>query len=506
MRDVVNQEVVSVTRLRLKFPGEPSLTFKDLSLSVPQGQKVLMLGPSGCGKSTLLQVLCGLVPQSIELPMQADSISLPVSWGIVFQDPDTQFGMPYADEELAFVLENMNVPRENMIPRMERVLEQVGLRLPVLHTLIHTLSQGMKQRLALAAVLLMEPDVLFLDEPSALLDPEGTEQIWKAIKDNAADKTVIIVEHKIDAIVDFADRVILFDDQGKVSADGPPKVIFQQEKERLISYGIWYPGVWDDYAASLAYKKLVQARTLKHRDERASEPNEHHLVQLESFSGLRDREVRISVPHARIETGDWIVLMGENGAGKSTLLLSVMQLLRTEGIFLWNGAAIPARSKPLADRIAFVFQNPELQFVMNTIEKELSLSLGASYGGALTEAEQASVEAMLEDLNLSMDPHRHPYQLSVGQKRRLSVATALMNEKPLILLDEPTFGQDARNTFMILEMLERFRQQGAAVLMATHDEQIAAYFATQLWIVEDGRLASCSKVQRKAVPSAEVLR
>src|SRR5690625_652372 len=188
---------IKLDNLRLKFPGEQSLLFKSLSLHIPPGQKVLLLGPSGSGKSTLLQVLSGIIPETVDMPMKADEIQLPRSWGFVFQDPETQFCMAYVDEELAFVLENLQIPRAEMETHMRNILADVGLHFDDLHTPIDTLSQGMKQRLALASVLLLEPNVLFLDEPTALLDPAGTEKIWENVKQISTDKTVIIVEHKI---------------------------------------------------------------------------------------------------------------------------------------------------------------------------------------------------------------------------------------------------------------------------------------------------------------------
>ncbi len=146
--------IAFVNNLRLKFPGEESLLFRDLSLSLYQGEKVLFLGPSGCGKSTLLQVLSGLIPQAVEVPIKAEEIQVPDSWGFVFQDPDTQFCMPYVDEEMAFVLENLQVPREQMPEKIVHYLNMVGLHFEEIHRSIQTLSQGMKQRLALASILL----------------------------------------------------------------------------------------------------------------------------------------------------------------------------------------------------------------------------------------------------------------------------------------------------------------------------------------------------------------
>jgi len=178
-----NSEIVcEVTRLRLKYPGEQSLVCKDLSIGVRRGEKVLLLGPSGCGKSTLLQVLCGLAPEAVPVALKYDSRVVPKRWGCVFQDPETQFCMPYVDEELAFIYENLQVPRAEMYDRMQDCLQRVGLRLDDMHTPIDTLSQGQKQRLALAAVLALEPEVMFLDEPTALLDPEATTVVWDGLK------------------------------------------------------------------------------------------------------------------------------------------------------------------------------------------------------------------------------------------------------------------------------------------------------------------------------------
>ncbi|PIC83261.1 ABC transporter ATP-binding protein [Sporosarcina sp. P1] len=466
---------ISVTDLRLKFPGEDALVFKDFSFSVQSGEKVLMLGPSGCGKSTLLQVLSGIIPSSIELPMKATDILLPDSWGFVFQDPDTQFCMTYVDEELAFVLENLQVPREEMALLIEEVLKRVDLHLKDVHTPINEMSQGMKQRLALASVLLLEPDVLFLDEPSALLDPDGTQQIWSSIKEATADKTVIIVEHKINLIADWVDRVVLFNDHGVIIADGSPAYIFANFQEQLKRYGIWYPGVWEEYKTSDAFQLMMINRQAVSSQKK---------IQIQDFHGHRGQMEKISAKHATVQAGDWITIVGENGSGKSTLLLSLMQLLRTSGIYEVNGVPITWKKKKrqLPQGLSLVFQNPELQFVTNSITEELTVSL---HGMPKDDADVYAKELMCL-FNLPDSVSRHPYQLSTGQKRRLSVATALTPSTDILLLDEPTFGQDARNTFAILEKLEQLRTEGMTILMVTHDTEIVENFATAVWTVVDG--------------------
>ncbi|WP_442603192.1 ATP-binding cassette domain-containing protein [Paenibacillus sp. KN14-4R] len=495
-----NEPAVHVSNLRLKFPGEASFILKDLSFAVPQGQKVLLLGPSGCGKSTLLQVLSGIIPHSVEVPLKYDKIQLPASWGFIFQDPDTQFGLPFVDEELAFVLENLQVPRERMEKDMRGVLERVGLQLNDLHMPIQSLSQGMKQRLALASVLLLDPDVLFLDEPSALLDPEGTVQIWDTVKEIGADRTLIIVEHKIEQIVNWVDRVVLFNDKGEIVADGSAVHIFHNHHDKLLEYGIWYPSVWEDYTRSSTYRHMKDGRQSSRMHAKGQT---EELLKLNDFTGYHQDMAKITIPHAIVHTGDWITIVGENGAGKSTLLLSLMQLLRTTGAYRIQGEEVgqqksrrwftrlrSIRKEASSSKLGFVFQNPEMQFITNSIYEELAHSLRQSKVPA--ERIDQEVTTMLKKFDLHMNDERHPYQLSIGQKRRLSVATAIVNEQLILLLDEPTFGQDAKNTMIILEMLERLRSRGIAIVMVTHDPHIVEHFATEVWTVEKGVLATAT--------------
>jgi len=459
--------LLGVTNLKLKYPGDAPLVFDGLTLSFRKGEKALLLGPSGCGKSTLMQVLTGIVPRSVELPMKCDAVVRPARWGYVFQDPDAQFCMPYVDEELAFVLENRAVPREAMPELIRLHLALVGLRLDDPHTPIQRLSQGMKQRLALASALALEPEALLLDEPTALLDPEGTEQVWEAVRRTAADKTVLIVEHKIDGILDWIDRVVVFTPEGRILADGPPADVFASHREALDEYGIWHPGAWE------AFPRIAGAH------DPAIVEGAPRLAMRE-FAGYRagGREV-IAAPRAEAAPGDWIAVTGKNGAGKSSLLLSIMRLLRTSGECVADGA-FGLRPEDVAARAAFVFQNPEFQFVADSVEDEIAYSL--------ERPDPAAVESLLAFFDLAPLRRRHPYQLSTGQKRRLSVAGALARGQRLLLLDEPTFGLDARSTMRLLEMLERLRSEGATIIMVTHDPEIVRRCCNKIWHVEDGRL------------------
>ncbi|MEW9701128.1 ABC transporter ATP-binding protein [Paenibacillus sp. SI8] len=462
-------QTIGVTNLRLKYPGEDApLLFQGISLTIEPGEKVLLLGPSGSGKSTLLQVLSGIVPNVVEIPQKADEIRTPEHWGYVFQDPDTQFCMPYVDEEIAFVLENLGVPRAEMLPLIQRYLERVGLRFADIHTPIGQLSQGMKQRLAIASVLALEPQVLFLDEPTALLDEEGTKQVWDTIREVGVDRTLVIVEHKISGILDFIDRLIVLAPDGRLLADGRPQDIFQACKDQLIAYGIWYPGVWDDYERKMGLP-------LRLSEEHASPAP---LMTMQDFVGIRGREIKTSVDNLSVYPGDWIAVVGANGAGKSSLLLAIMRLIPTKGSCRIEGVQ-GNKVEQLAERVAFVFQNPEFQFVTHAVEDEIAYSLPEG-------VQQGRIESMLREYDLLALRTRHPFQLSTGQKRRLSVASAMVREPRILLLDEPTFGLDAQRTFRMLEKLEQLRASGTAIIMITHDAEIVNRFATRVWQVEAG--------------------
>lgn len=499
-----NAQAVGVTNLRCKFPGEQDLVFQGLSLSVRKGEKVLLLGPSGSGKSTLLQILSGLIPRSVEIPMKCDEIQVPIQPGIVFQDPDTQFCMSYTDEEIAFVLENRSIPRERMPELIQHYMELVGLSYENNRAFIQSMSQGMKQRLAIASILAMEPDVLFLDEPTALLDDEGTTQVWDTVKQVAQDKTLIIVEHKINEVVDVVDRIIVLSPEGKIVADGQADQVFANERDMLKEYGIWYPGVWEERGARKLEAKPKDSQDAdKHvtfgssnrakveEDDSRESGVYHPALELRQFTGLRGKNPVVQIHHAEVFHGDWVGIVGANGAGKSSLLLSLMNILKTTGLYRVEGQR-PGRTRELADHIAFVFQNPEFQFVTNSVLDEVEFSL---LGGELAAEERRarSIE-MLEQFGLRELSGRHPYQLSMGQKRRLSVASAMVRRQRILLLDEPTFGQDARNTFAVLGQLERLRRAGTAVVMVTHDQEIVNRYCTKVWTVEEGRVTHAAVV------------
>ncbi|UOQ85795.1 ABC transporter ATP-binding protein [Gracilibacillus salinarum] len=462
--------MIEINHLKAKYPGQSRTIINDFSVSVPKEEKVLLIGPSGSGKSTIMQILAGLIPEVIDIPLKYQSRTVPDAYGIVFQDPDTQFCMPYVDEEIAFVLENRGVDREEMPGLITEYLEQVGLSFADNHMLIQQLSGGMKQRLAIATVLALEPSVIFLDEPTAMLDDQGTVDVWDTIKKVAADKTIIIVEHKIEHVLSFVDRVIMLDESGNIMGDGTPEAIFTRFREKLYRYGVWYPDIWHDYLAQRA-------------NARPSKPmSGQPVMRFDSFTGYRQKKIKIELEKATINQGDWLAVTGENGSGKSTLLLAIMKLIRIKGNIYYY---LPQESIHCNYRkMGYVFQNPELQFIANSVYEELAQSLVNSGEEVLAE----KIEHHLKKYHLFHVKDQHPYELSVGQKRRLSVATATIANVEVLLLDEPTFGQDAKNTFAMLDMLDSCRRNGITIMMVTHQKEIVHHFATREWRVQQGQV------------------
>lgn len=455
---------IQIENLRVKFPDKQSFLFKDLSLTIQKGEKVLIVGPSGSGKSTLLKILAKIIPKIVEVPCKYDNAILPVQPGYVFQNPDHQFCMPYVDEEMAFVLENQLIHRDKMKLLIREYLDLVGLTLPSNHTLIDHLSGGMKQRLAIASVLALQPDVLFLDEPTAMLDQEGTNQVWDTVWNISQNKTLIVVEHKIDRVIDYVDRMIMIDDCGNIIADGNPHTLLRHKKSLFQQYGIWYPNIWNDHPIRMDMQPMKNVMEINHA------------------SGYYQKTKAIRIEHAQVNEGDFITISGHNGAGKSTLLQMLAKLIKYEGRL---HLPLLKNKRDFYKYVGYVFQNPELQFVANNVYEELEFSISHINNH---KERMNRIEEHLAIYELGNWKEAHPYQLSIGQMKRLSVATATIRKPKILLLDEPTFGQDAYYTFTMLDYLKQLQNEATTIIMVTHDYHITTHYANKIWYVQNGVL------------------
>ncbi|WP_285117096.1 ABC transporter ATP-binding protein [Leifsonia sp. fls2-241-R2A-40a] len=463
-----------------RYAGRSGWAARGVDLRIQPGERVLLLGASGAGKSTLLAGLAGVlggdddgeVEGTLTVAGRPPAESRGTA-GLLLQDPDAQVILARVGDDVAFGCENLGVPRDELWSRVRAALGAVGLDVP-LDRATAQLSGGQKQRLALAGLLAMRPGVLLLDEPTANLDPDGVLEVRDAVRAalDATGATLVVVEHRVAVWRDLVTRVVVLGADGGILADGEPDAVLADRAGELARAGVWLPGaplpdapLVSEGAALLTTRSLVFGRgaavTRRRRRGRpvVGEPVGHPV----------DLEVR---------EGSALALTGRNGAGKSTLALTLGGLLPPLGGMLvaeppLAGAASPDpagwRSRELLTRIGSVFQNPEHQFIASTVREELAAGPRAL---RLAETEVAErVDGLLERLALTGVADANPFTLSGGQKRRLSVGTALATRPRLLVLDEPTFGQDARTWDELVRMIAGLRHEGHAVIAATHDAE-----------------------------------
>ena len=463
-----------------RYPGRRAWAVRGLDLAVADGERVLLLGASGAGKSTLLLALAGLLDESGGGESEGELLvhggraaARRDRTGIVFQDPETQLVMARAGDDVAFGLENRCVPTERIWPRVHEALGRVGFPYSD-ERRIDALSGGEKQRLALAGALALEPRLLLLDEPTANLDPAGAAEVRAVMASLAADRsrTLVLVEHRVDEVASLVDRVVVLAAGGGVIADGTPDAIFARERDRLQVLGVWVPGtpVRARRAASAAGDAVAVGLDLAFRYPAADRP---------ALDGV-DVVVR---------EGEAVALAGPNGSGKSTLAMLVAGLLRPVRGSARLGTDVAWRlpARRLVTRVGTVFQDPEHQFVTSRVDDELVV--GPRRAGRSERDARDHAGLLLERLGLAHLAAANPFTLSGGEQRRLSVATAIATAPPLLVLDEPTFGQDRRTYAELVALLASHRDGGGAVLFASHDESLVASFADRTIRLREGRAA-----------------
>ena len=383
-------------------------------------------------------------------------------------------------DDVAFGMENLGVPREEIWPRVENSLAAVGLSVPLDHSTTE-LSGGQKQRLALASILAMGPGLLLLDEPTANLDPSGVAEVRGAVEAvvEKTGATVVVVEHRVDVWASLVDRVIVVAD-GAIAADGPLREVLAQQGDALRERGIWLPG--DDVAAEVGPAPEVAPASF----EGAQDDAENGVQTATPIARVADltigydknSPVRSGID-LTIERGVSTCIVGANGAGKSTFALTLAGLLPpisgTVEVETSDGTAGDPHewsSKQLLGRMSMVFQEPEYQFLAATVAEELAI--GPRAAGMTDEEIAPLVDEHLEALGLTKLARANPMTLSGGEKRRLSVATALISAPELLILDEPTFGQDRGTWLGLVRLLRAALERGVTLVSITHDPAFVA--------------------------------
>ncbi|MCS4592577.1 ATP-binding cassette domain-containing protein [Brevibacterium sediminis] len=448
-----------------------------LDLQIAAGEKVLLLGASGAGKSTFLHAVAGVLPEESgeatgELLVGGEKPDpRRGSTGLVLQDPDSQVIFSRIGDDVAFGMENLGLPSETIDAQVPESLQALGLDLPPEHPSA-ALSGGQKQRLALAGIHAMAPEVIVLDEPTANIDPASAAEVRDAVLTVQAETqaTMLVVEHRVELWIDHVDRVIVLGRDG-IAAQGPPAQIFSDPDptDTLVDCGIWMPRHSPD-------PRRGGTAEINRTTGRLGEV----LLRTHRLSVARPR---MAAPTAAglelsLRAGQALGIVGANGAGKSTTALTLAGLLpEFSGQVLAEAplqdGAKRARpfawpSKQLAARIGMVFQEPAHQFLTSSVATELEL--GPRLAGWSAAESQARVDELLEGLGLTGLAQAHPQSLSGGEKRRLSVAAMLAPRPRVLIVDEPTFGQDALTWARLVEMFLDVLEHGSAVVAVSHDQ------------------------------------
>jgi energy-coupling factor transporter ATP-binding protein EcfA2 len=434
----------------------------------------MLLGASGSGKSTLLAGLAGLLEGGeSQGELRVDGLDPRAArdrTGIVFQDPESQLVMARAGDEVAFGLENRCVPAAEIWPRVDLALAQVGFGYGRVRA-TDALSGGEQQRLALAGVMALQPALLLLDEPTANLDPDGAALVRDSLQRvlEGRQRTLIMVEHRVAEALHLVDRVVVLQAGAGVIADGLPAEVFARHGDELAGAGVWVP----DHPLPIPPRVVRPARTAVLEAEQVSY----------RFPGAP--QVAVGPLDLELRSAEALAIVGPNGSGKSTLALLLGGLLRPTSGTVQAGAGLVAESRhqpvwrwparALARRIGSVFQDPEHQFLTGRVVDELTLApLGAGLSGT---AARKRADELLSRLHLDSLAGANPFTLSGGEKRRLSVATALAGEPSVLILDEPTFGQDRRTAVELLGLLAGLRDAGTSICLVTHDAPFAEALA-----------------------------
>ncbi|MFC8304006.1 ABC transporter ATP-binding protein [Specibacter sp. NPDC057265] len=471
--------------------GRATPAVQGLDLDIAPGERVLLLGPSGAGKSTLLHALAGVLGNDEEADEQGRLLidGRPAAHcrgvaGLMQQDPDTQVVLSRIGDDVAFGAENLAVPRAEIWRRVPAALEAVGLALPLDHP-SSALSGGQKQRLGLAGILAMRPGLLLLDEPTANLDPAGVVEVRDAVRRSLDESgaTLVVVEHRVHVWLDVVDRVVVLaptrlGEPGGVLFDGPPAAVMAQSRTQLAAAGIWVPGYVPTTVPRAAARDDAGRQLLLAAES---------LAVSRTKGRKRQPAVPVAVvPAVQVLAGQALSVTGPNGAGKSTLALTLAGLLppaggRLEALpELARGAgAVPLawRGQELISRIGTVFQEPEHQFVTHSVREELL------FGPKLLGRGSGMADELLARLRLEHVADANPFTLSGGEKRRLSVATVLAAKPQVLVLDEPTFGQDANTWAELASLVNELLDAGTAVVSVTHDAAFSAVLGGKQLII-----------------------
>jgi energy-coupling factor transport system ATP-binding protein len=507
-----------VSNLTFRFDADQDPVLKNITFEINENENILVLGPSGSGKSTLAYCLNNLYPSSVDGIMngsikfrgselstfEAGKINQKI--GLVMQDPDSQFCMLTVEEEMAFVLENIQFPRLEMEEKIDYALDLVDM-LPFKHRLIHSLSGGQKQKLAIACALAMKPELLILDEPTANLDPASGFELVQTLKrlKNTHSFSIFVIEHNLDNWLDIVDRCIILNTEGELFFNGPPNVCFADFAKELAKEGIWLPrtidaglklreaGLLKNASLPITINEIIEnSENIGHTIEfltnnvpKQMQNPSPPILEVKDVSYSRDNLEIIQEISLSINEGEFIAIAGANGSGKTTFSKCLAGLIPSQGEIKLYGLSLEDwHEEQKWSKLGYVFQNPEHQFITDSVFEEINYSLQANEKGT----GEYKNKDILKTLRMADQLYSHPFSLSQGQKRRLSVAVMLVNGQEVLIMDEPTFGQDAVTSKEIIDFAVKAVPATGSIILITHDMDLIDRHADKVLVLEKGKM------------------
>lgn len=499
-------EIIHLRSVTYTYPKRQAPALDAVDLDIKAGEFILVSGASGSGKSTFLRTLNGLVPHfsggeiSGELFVKGIPVlkegpqSLSRHVGFVSQNPEAQTILEKVEPEIAFALENAAIPRAEMHKRVREVLDQLGLT-PMRSRPIVTLSGGERQRVAIACALALQPEILVLDEPTSQLDPQSAADLLQLLSDlnHKFGLTIVLAEHRLERTLPYVDRLAYFEDG---------RLVAHESVRRTLVYLPHLPPVvelakelnWDPIPLSLdeakKFRPVLDPGPTKNLppDETPALDGGNLLLQVQDLRfAYQPAKMALDGVDLQLRPGEILAVMGENGSGKSTLLRCIVGLLQPHsGDIKLNGRSIIGQDTvELARKIAYLPQYPDDLLFAETVRQELEITLN-NHG----IHSQSQIEASLRDLDLAEFANFYPRDLSTGQRQRVALGAITISQPEILLLDEPTRGQDGRIKNQLLKIWRRWSAEGVGLIIVTHDVELVVQLADRVMIMSGGKIVA----------------
>jgi len=525
--------MIEICNLNFSYFGKTFEALKDINLKISKGEFVLLTGLSGSGKSTLIRVINGLIPNfyggrisgSVKVldmnVFEQKPRNLAQKIGMVFQNPENQLFMNNVESELVFGLENIKLSKSEINNRLNDTIELLGLEL-LRKRAINSLSGGEKQKVAIGAILAMQPEILILDEPTSELDPKSAEEILQVVRNlnRKLGITVILIEHRIDRVIEYVDRLIIMK-EGQIIQDGKPKQIYNEEnnsikffvppviklfleirkhKKILLKYNITPNDIpINVYESSKILKEFFEDLTVDEGYTKYYQQNKEHYMQkflntdpLVEFKNVNFEYEKnnniLSNINFKAYPGEFIAIIGDNGAGKTTFLKLFNGLLRPKkGLIKINEKNVKSSSVAQISRdVGYIFQNPSIQFYQDTVKEELEVVL--KNFKIQSENAKELLKEYSERLDLKSLLSIYPRYLSYGEQQRTVLASMLVVQPKILLMDEPTHGMDSLQKDHFFNYLDEYRKKGNLVILVTHDIESLTKYPERILFLSDGKI------------------